>query len=107
MGQLADLPNIGKVLEQQLEEVGIHTEEDLKRIGAEQIWLRIQRIDESACIHRLLALEGAIQGVKKNFLPEIRKAELKEFYQNFCNLGKGLPVLCGELDKFLGACINI
>ena len=69
MGQLADLPNIGKVLEQQLEEVGIHTEEDLKRI------------DESACIHRLLALEGAIQGVKKNFLPEIRKAELKEFYQ--------------------------
>ena len=48
MGQLADLPNIGKVLEQQLEEVGIHTEEDLKRIGAEQIWLRIQRIDESA-----------------------------------------------------------
>ena len=64
MGQLADLPNIGKVLEQQLEEVGIHTEEDLKRIGAEQIWLRIQRIDESACIHRLLALEGAIQGVK-------------------------------------------
>ena len=81
MGQLADLPNIGKVLEQQLEEVGIHTEEDLKRIGAEQIWLRIQRIDESACIHRLLALEGAIQGEKKNFLPEIRKAELKEFYQ--------------------------
>lgn len=81
MGQLADLPNIGKVLEQQLEEVGIQAEEELRRMGAEQVWLRIQQIDESACIHRLLALEGAIQGVKKTSLPEIRKAELKEFYR--------------------------
>ena len=49
-------------------------------IGAEQAWLKIQEIDESACMHRLLALEGAIQGVKKTLLPEERKRELKEFY---------------------------
>ncbi|HDK7162428.1 TPA: TfoX/Sxy family DNA transformation protein, partial [Clostridium botulinum] len=33
----------------------------------------------SACIHRLLALEGAIQGVKKTALPQERKADLKDF----------------------------
>ncbi len=81
MGELAKLPNIGKEVERQLNQVGIETYEELKSIGAEQAWLKIQEIDESACIHRLLALEGAICGVKKTLLPEERKAELKEFYQ--------------------------
>lgn len=81
MGELAKLPNIGKVVEDQLNQVGIHTFEDLKELGAEQAWLKIQEIDDSACIHRLLALEGALQGVKKTMLPEDRKAELKEFYK--------------------------
>lgn len=80
MGELSKLPNIGKAVEEQLNQVGIFTEEDLKAIGAEQAWLKIQQIDESACIHRLLALEGAICGVKKTLLPEERKKELKDFY---------------------------
>ena len=80
MGELSKLPNIGNTVEAQLNQVGIFTEEDLKRFGAEQAWLRIQQIDESACIHRLLALEGAIQGIKKTLLPEERKKELKDFY---------------------------
>ena len=37
--------------------------------GAKAAWLKIQEIDESACIHRLMALEGAIRGVKKTMLP--------------------------------------
>lgn len=81
MGELSSLPNIGKELERQLNEVGIVTCEDLKSAGAEQAWLKIQGIDESACIHRLLALEGAIQGVKKTMLSDEKKAELKEFYR--------------------------
>ena len=80
MGELSKLPNIGKVVEQQLNEVGIYTEEDLRKVGAKQAWLRIQQIDESACIHRLLALEGAIRGIKKTMLPDERKKELKDFY---------------------------
>lgn len=40
----------------------------------------IQQADSSACIHRLLALEGAILGIKKTLIPEERKKELKEFY---------------------------
>lgn len=81
MGELSNLPNIGKEVERQLNEAGIHTYEDLKRMGAEQAWLEIQKHDPSACMHRLLALEGAICGVKKTLLSEERKAELKEFYQ--------------------------
>lgn len=81
MGELAKLPNIGKVVEEQLNQVGIFTEEDLKAAGSKNAWLKIQGIDESACIHRLLALEGAVRGVKKTGLPDEVKADLKEFYQ--------------------------
>lgn len=81
MGALSKLPNIGADTERQLNEVGISTYNELKEIGAEQAWLKIQQIDESACIHRLLGLEGAIQGIKKTLLPDARKTELKEFYK--------------------------
>lgn len=80
MGELSKLSNIGSTVEEQLNQAGIFTPEDLKSAGAENAWLKIQQIDSSACIHRLLALEGAIRGVKKAMLPEGRKAELKEFY---------------------------
>lgn len=80
MGELSRLPNIGSTVEEQLNQVGIFTAEELKSTGAEQAWLKIQQIDSSACIHRLMALEGAIQDVKKTLLPDERKAELKEFY---------------------------
>lgn len=82
MGELSKLPNIGKEVESQLNKVGIFTYDDLKDIGAKQAWLKIQEIDASACIHRLLALEGAIRGVKKTALPQECKAELKDFYNS-------------------------
>lgn len=81
MDGLSRLPNIGKELERQLELVGIKTKEQLVELGSEEVWLRIQKIDSSACIHRLLALEGAIQGVKKSELPTEEKARLRAFYQ--------------------------
>ena len=81
MSELSKLPNIGKVVEEQLNQVGITTAAELKEVGSKAAWLKIQQIDESACIHRLMALEGAIQGVKKTMLPEEVKADLKQFYQ--------------------------
>jgi DNA transformation protein len=83
MSNLSKLTNIGKVIEQQLYEVGITTYEQLKESGSKQAWLKIKSIDPSACIHRLYALEGAIQGIKKSQLSEETKAELKEFYYSF------------------------
>lgn len=39
MGELSKLPNIGKVVEEQLNQTGIFTEEDLKAAEAKQAWL--------------------------------------------------------------------
>lgn len=85
MGELAKLPNIGEETEKQLNMVGISSYEKLKSFGAEQAWLKIQEIDKSACINRLLAIEGALQGVKKTLLSDERKAELKDFYNRHKN----------------------
>lgn len=80
MGELADLPNIGKTVEQQLNEVGIETIKQLIEIGSKQAWLRIKNIDDSACINRLYALEGAVEGIRWHNLSEEVKVELKKFY---------------------------
>ncbi|MDI3535763.1 MAG: transformation protein [Eubacteriaceae bacterium] len=80
MEKLSDLPNIGKELERQLNEIDVKTFDQLKSLGAEKAWLKIRAFDPSACIHRLYALEGAICGIKKSLLPQDRKAELKLFY---------------------------
>ncbi|HIU76912.1 MAG TPA: TfoX/Sxy family protein [Candidatus Pelethocola excrementipullorum] len=81
MGELSTLPNIGKVVEEQLNQAGIHTIQQLKDTGAESAWLMIQAFDSSACMNRLLGLEGGIQGIKKTLLSDTRKAELKDFYR--------------------------
>lgn len=82
MGELSKLENIGKVVEQQLNKVGITTYDELKKTGSREAWLKIQQIDSSACIHRLYALEGAIQGVKKTMLSDEDRRALKEFYED-------------------------
>lgn len=83
MGELSKLPNIGKAVEEQLNRVGIVTVDELKATGSQQAWLKIKAMDASACIHRLYALEGAIQGISKSELSADKKAELKEFYNRF------------------------
>ncbi len=80
MEKLSDLPNIGRDTEMRLRETGIRTPEELKKIGAEQAWLSIQKFDKNVCLNRLLGLEGAILGIKKNGISKERKLELKEFF---------------------------
>lgn len=80
MGELSKLPNIGTELEKQLNDVGITAEEELRKVGSREAWLRILQRDPSACIMRLSALEGAIQGVRWHYLDSETKKSLKEFY---------------------------
>lgn len=70
MGELTKLPNIGKILEKQLNDVGINTIEELKIVGSKEAWLKIRKIDESACLNHLYALEGAIRNIKWHDLDE-------------------------------------
>jgi len=83
MSKLSELPNIGKEVEKQLNQVGIQTFEQLKEIGSKEAWLKIKKIDNSACINRLYAIEGAIENIKKTELSKDKKEELKEFYNIF------------------------
>ncbi len=79
MKTLTLLPNIGKTLEDKLNNVGVHTPDDLKKIGSENALIKIRTVDQSACFNMLCALEGAIQGIRWHNLPDERKEELKEF----------------------------
>ena len=81
MGELSKLPNIGKVVEAQLNEVGITTTERLKNLGSKKAWLKIKEIDDSACINRLCGLEGAVQGMRWHDLDNQTKQDLKHFYE--------------------------
>ena len=58
----------------------ITNKDALESIGSKEAWLNIQSIDSSACINRLMALEGAIQGVRWHDLDSQTKENLKDFY---------------------------
>lgn len=75
------LPNVGKVLSERLIEVGIHTAVELKAIGAENAFIRLFTIDEGACVNELMALEGAIQGIRWHALAKDRKEQLTAFHR--------------------------
>lgn len=48
MSELTKLPNIGAKLEEQLNQIGITTFEELQEIGSRQAWLKIRAYDSSA-----------------------------------------------------------
>ena len=81
MGALSGLPNVGKVLEKNLNDVGIVSPEQLREAGAREAFLKIRAcVDPGACLHMLYGLEGAVRGVKDTLLdPETRRS-LKEFF---------------------------
>jgi DNA transformation protein and related proteins len=74
---IESLPNIGPELAAQLQKIGINTSEELLRVGAMAAWQRLVRAGLRDCLNSLLALEGAIEGVRWQELPIERKEELK------------------------------
>ena len=85
MGELSMLPNISKVVEGKLNEVGITTQKQLKEIGSKQAFLSLRKNDSGACLNMLCALEGAIEGISWHYLSDEVKQELKEFHKSFKN----------------------
>ena len=81
MGELTRLPNVGKVLEKNLNQIGIYTEAQLKETGSKEAFLRIRLIDPGACLHMLYGLQGAVDGIKDTYLPEGTKKDLRAFYK--------------------------
>jgi len=79
---IASLPNVGKVLEKNLNEIGIYTIKQLRETGCKEAFIRIRTIDPGACLHMLCGLQGAIDGIKYTLLPDSTKSDLKEFFKN-------------------------
>lgn len=83
MSKLSKLPNVGKVLEENLLAVGIETMEQLQEIGAKKAFqrIRLQR-DPEACLHMLYGIQGAILGISDKYLTADIKQELKAFFHS-------------------------
>lgn len=82
MSELSKLPNVGKVLEQLLIEVGITTPEQLREIGTKEAFIRIRMKDPTACIQMLYGVQGAVEGIKDKYLSDSVKDELKKFHKS-------------------------
>ncbi|MFM2290199.1 MAG: hypothetical protein RIS29_12 [Bacteroidota bacterium] len=81
ISDLLQLPNVGEDTAAKLIQVGISTGEELKSVGTEQAFLRLQTLDPGACIHLLYGLDGAVQGISSKQLSPDRKRELREFHR--------------------------
>ena len=82
MSALSALPNVGKVLENNLLQIGIKTPEELWAVGAEEAFSRIRaQVDPGACLHMLYGLQGAIEGIPDKLLSGDIKEKLKLFYR--------------------------
>lgn len=83
MSKLSELPNVGRVLEENLLAVGIETPEQLRKAGAEEAFIRIRlQRDSGACLHMLYGIQGAIEGIPDKFLSADTKQRLKSFFNN-------------------------
>jgi DNA transformation protein len=80
MVKLTELPNIGRTVAARLAEVGIADGETLRRLGSRAAFLKLQAVDEGACLSMLCGLEGAIRGVRWHELDAATKRELREFH---------------------------
>lgn len=82
MSTLSDLPNVGKVLEDNLRKINIETPEQLRQIGAEEAFFRIRMVvDPGACLHMLYGIQGAIESIPDKFLSDQTKERLRLFYK--------------------------
>lgn len=79
MSDLSALPNIGTELEKKLKVVDVETAEDLKSLGSRAAFLKLKDIYPNVCLVHLQALQGAIDNLPLDQLPEATKQDLKEF----------------------------
>ncbi|MBI9072801.1 MAG: TfoX/Sxy family protein [Melioribacteraceae bacterium] len=74
--ELEILPNIGKVLARNLNEVGIHNYDELKKIGSVKALHKIKLELDDGCANMLFALEGAIRGIRWHDIPKEERRKL-------------------------------
>ena len=80
---LTDLPNIGTEVARLLETAGIHTPDELRRLGAVAAALRIRviRPQDPPCRSMLSGLEGAILNIRWHSIPKPKRDHLWDQYE--------------------------
>ena len=74
-GRLEDTVNIGPALAHDLRAIGITDLDALREAGAPAAWIQLTCTGSRDCLHSLLALEGALRGVRwMEISPEDRDA---------------------------------
>ena len=86
MAELRSMRNIGREMARKLAAVGIDTPDKLREAGSAEAFFRLKVVFPEIClVHlyallvHLYALEGAIEDLDYNRLPENRRLELKAF----------------------------
>lgn len=77
--KLSEMKNIGKTLEDMLQQVDIKDSDDLKAIGSVEATMRLQLTDQ-ACFNKLYALEGTIQDIRWHGLSKSHRQFIKDQY---------------------------
>ena len=81
---MTDLPNIGTVLAERLDQAGIKTPAQLADLGSVEALQRVRRTcrEDLPCRNMLCALEGAIRGIRWHGIPAPEREELWRRYRS-------------------------
>ena len=80
MAELASL-GFGKTMEKKLHAVGIHSAEQLAKVGSRQAVFRLKAQYPNTCAVILYYLEAALRGVSIKQLDAACKSELKAYFK--------------------------
>lgn len=106
MGELNKLPNIGKNLEEKLNDVDIFTRDELLSLGSKVAFMKIRKIDNGACLNMLYALEGAVQGIRWHYLSKETKNDLKIFINSVSDT-EDQSCIDTDCRQSLPSCVDI
>ena len=82
MADLTSMRNIGKELENKLKSIGIDCAEELMELGSKEAFFRLKLHHSNVCLVHLYALQGAVDNIEYNHLPDDVKNDLKSFSEN-------------------------
>lgn len=77
--ELTAMKNIGAQMKRKLNVIGINSAEELIALGSKETFFRLKLTYPDVCLVHLYALQGAIDNLDFNLLPENTKTELKAF----------------------------
>lgn len=79
MSELTSMRNIGNEMEKKLKSVGIWSAEELTQLGSKEAFLRLRMRYSNVCLVHLYTLQGAVDNLEYNQLPDNVKQDLKQF----------------------------